>query len=126
MSNKSRPDYLPRAVRRKVLLARWLLAWERLWPALVPVASVVALFFSLALVEAFGALAGWLHIAVLVGFAGLLIGAIWYGFRDFRYPGWEEARRRLELDSGEYHSRSKRSASRLGHSGFCSGSRCDP
>ncbi len=84
-------------------LARATLFWERLWPALWPLTGVTGLFLALALADVLPRLPGWLHAALLLGLA---IAAGWGAIRTLarlRLPSRNEARRRLELDSGLAH-----------------------
>ena len=83
--------------------ARFALFWERLWPAMWPVAGVAGLLFSLAFLDILPLLPVWLHFAVLAGFAGAVGWAGWRGFRLLRFPAETEARRRVELESGLKH-----------------------
>lgn len=78
-----------RSVMRIVILA------ERIWPLLVPILCVVALYVSLSWFGYFHAAPLWLRLATLV----LLIGGLgWslYGLRTFRWPGKDAVDRRLE------------------------------
>nr|MBC8240431.1 DUF4175 family protein [Alphaproteobacteria bacterium] len=90
-------------------LARLVLFWERLWPALLPVLCVLGLFTALALLELPALLPGWYHVVLLVLFALLLTGAVWLGGRQWqvrgRQPGLGSGAvpRRLERDSGLTH-----------------------
>ncbi len=94
-------------------LARLVLFWERLWPALLPVLCVLGLFTALALLELPALLPGWYHVALLVLFALLLTGAVWFGGRQWQVWGRQQGRqqglgggaipRRLERDSGLTH-----------------------
>ncbi|NQV60954.1 MAG: DUF4175 family protein, partial [Alphaproteobacteria bacterium] len=87
-------------------LARLVLFWERLWPALLPVLCVLGLFTALALLELPALLPGWYHVALLVLFALLLTGAVWLGGRQWQVWGRQQGLgsgavpRRLERDSG--------------------------
>jgi uncharacterized protein (TIGR02302 family) len=90
-------------------LARLVLFWERLWPALLPVLCVLGLFMALALLEVPTLLPVWFHATLLVLFGLLLLGAVWLGGRQWyvrgRGPGLLGAAvsRRLERDSGLAH-----------------------
>ncbi|MDA8232026.1 MAG: DUF4175 family protein [Magnetospirillum sp.] len=88
---------------RRLRLARWVLAWERAWPALAAPLGVAGLFLALALFDVLPRLAVWLHGLILVGFAAAVALLVWRGFRRFGWPGDEEAARRLERDSGLAH-----------------------
>ena len=86
-----------------LLLARAVLFWERLWPALWPLVGVLGLFLTLALFDLLPLLPGWLHAALIFGFlAAAGFGAV-RGIARLRTPSTEQARRRLELDSDLVH-----------------------
>lgn len=92
-------------VKRKPDESRWLwrvrlsaavLVWERLWRALWPPFAISGLFVSLALLDFFSWIPGWLH-ALLLGLFGLATAsALWRGVRRLRIPNFGAARRRLE------------------------------
>ncbi|MFQ5775680.1 MAG: TIGR02302 family protein [Kiloniellaceae bacterium] len=84
-------------------LARAALLWERLWPAFWPAAGVAGLFLAVVLLDLLPVLPGWLHGLVLVGFFVALGLAAARGGARVRVPTTEQARRRLELDSGLDH-----------------------
>ncbi|MFM2128502.1 MAG: hypothetical protein RL477_48, partial [Pseudomonadota bacterium] len=88
---------------RKLWLARLALAWERIWPAAWPALGVGGVFVSLALFDILPVLPAWLHGAVLAAFVAGAAFALWRGFRAFRFPGVERARRRIETESGYAH-----------------------
>src|SRR5260370_20919456 len=87
----------------KIGLAWAALAWESLWPRLMPLLALVALFVAAAHLALFGGLVPWFHTGILsllaVAFCGL---AVWQ-LRSFRWPLREEAIRRLERDSDVPH-----------------------
>ena len=85
------------------VLARGILYWETLWPAIMPALCIAGLFTALALMEAPPALPGPWHAGLLALFAALLGGALWHGFRRWRSPDGAAARRRLERDSDLPH-----------------------
>lgn len=93
----------PERLAAKLTLARWALAWERLWPALWPAVGVIGLFLAIALLDLLPLLPIWLHILVLVLAALGLGAALWRARRALRFPGFAEARRRLEIRSGLQH-----------------------
>ena len=87
----------------RLRLARWVLAWERLWPALLPSAMVAGLLLAAALFDLLPLLPGWLHAGALAAFAtaaGLLARR---GLKRMAWPSDTEAARRLERDSGFDH-----------------------
>ncbi len=91
------------SLRRKLLLARLAMAWERLWPALTAPLAVLTLFVVAAYFELFTGFAAWLHIAVLAVWALVLVGVTWRSLRRLAWPTREEAQRRLETDSKVEH-----------------------
>src|SRR5689334_16923043 len=90
-------------VERKIGLAWLALAWEGLWPRLMPLLAIVALFIAAAHLDLFGGLDPWVHTGVLAALALALAGFAWWRFRSFTWPVRTEAVRRLELDSGVPH-----------------------
>lgn len=90
-------------LKRRLRLARLALAWESLWPLLWPVAGVSGLFLALALFDVLPLLPGWLHFAVIVGFALAALLFLGRAVRSFRAPDDLRARRRIERDSGLPH-----------------------
>src|SRR5262245_47319921 len=90
-------------VGRKIGLAWAALAWEGLWPRLVPLLAFVALFIAAAHLDLFSGLDPWVHTGLLVFLALAFIGLGWWRLRDFAWPTHEAAVRRLERDSKVPH-----------------------
>jgi uncharacterized protein (TIGR02302 family) len=90
-------------VERKIGLARASLAWEGLWPRLVPLFAVVMLFVAAAHLDLFAGLDPWVHTAILAALAVGFAGLGFFMLRRFRWPSRELAIRRLERDSGVTH-----------------------
>src|SRR5690242_5236686 len=90
-------------VERKIGLAWMALAWEGIWPRLMPLLAMVALFIAAAHLDLFGGLDPWVHTGILAALALGFIGLAWWRFRTFTWPIRPEAIRRLELDSGVPH-----------------------
>lgn len=84
---------------RKIGLARLALAWEGLWPRLVPVLAYAALFVAAAHLDLFAGLDPWVHTGVLAVLTLVLIGLLWWEMREFSWPTHDAAVRRLERDS---------------------------
>ncbi|HEV7372252.1 TIGR02302 family protein, partial [Arenibaculum sp.] len=87
----------------RLRLARLALAWERLWPALWPATGIAGLFLAVALSGLVPRLDGWMHAALLLAFAAAFAVALFRGLSGLRFPGTQEAIRRLERDSGLSH-----------------------
>ena len=85
------------------VLARGALAWERLWPALWPAAAVAGLFLAAALSDVLMLLPGWLHLLVLLAFAGGLAAALGHGRHGWRSIDDTQVRHRLERDNTLAH-----------------------
>jgi uncharacterized protein (TIGR02302 family) len=102
-AEKPSGDGLPLRIRAYVGAAWFLLLLERLLPALLPAALVAGACVAIALFGLPRLLPAWPQLILLIlcglGFAA----ALWYGFRDFRWPGTAEAVRRVESDSGFTH-----------------------
>jgi uncharacterized protein (TIGR02302 family) len=78
-------------------LSRLALGWERIWQAAWPAVTFAGLFIALALSDLLPDLNGYLHSAVLAGFALGLGLLLWLGFRGLVMPDPAAARRRIEL-----------------------------
>ena len=94
---------LERRVAEKQGLAWLALFWERFWPAIWPAIAIIAVFIALALMGAPAAFGGWPHVALLVLAALALLLGLRRGLSGLRAPTGEEARRRLETESGLQH-----------------------
>lgn len=102
--DQSSPDRRPlRRLGSKLLAARLVLFWERLWPALLPPALLLGLFLTLALLDLLPLLGPWLHLAALLAFAGGFAWLLRRALRGLALPDEQAARRRLERDSGLAH-----------------------
>src|SRR5712671_1853248 len=82
--------------------ARWVIAWERLWPTLATVATVIGLFLAVSW------LGTWLWLpplgrAIGVGLFFLLTAAAFATFVKFRLPSSAEGLRRLDRNTGMDH-----------------------
>lgn len=85
-----------RVLERRILLARLALWWERLWPAIWPAVGVAGVFLALALLDVWSLLPGWLHLGLLLAFAGAFGWVLWHHLRHLTPPTAGQARRRLE------------------------------
>jgi uncharacterized protein (TIGR02302 family) len=83
--------------------ARLALFWERLWPSFWPLFGVAMAFVAISLLEVWTLFPGWLHATLLALFAISGIASLILPFRRIVWPKAEEARRRLETESGLSH-----------------------
>ena len=93
------PDLLRRRIRLprfRIWLARWAILWEQFWPSFWPTFVVVGLFLIAALFDLLPLLPGWLHLALLIGFAAAFAYAIGRIWPALRFPGFMEGLRRIE------------------------------
>jgi len=97
------PTAYVKRLARKAFYARLALRWERLWPRLWGLFSIILVFLSVALFDLLPQLPYWFHWLALVGFA------IVFGYRlkgvftvDFGISA-DDVRNRLERDSGFDH-----------------------
>lgn len=84
-------------------LARLVLWFERLWPAVAPALGVIGVLAVAALFDLPRLLSPILHVAALVAGALAVLGCLGTGIRRVRRPRADEADRRLEADSGLRH-----------------------
>jgi uncharacterized protein (TIGR02302 family) len=82
--------------------ARWAILWERLWPALAAVATVVGLFLAVSWLGLWLWLPPLARAAGMLGFLALAIVAA-LPFISVRMPGTSDGLRRLDRDSGLRH-----------------------
>ena len=90
-------------IERHVLVARAILTWERLWPALWPASGIVGLGLAAALFNLLAPLPWTLHALILASFVTAIALSLYFNLAHFVRPGWDEAARRLERDSGASH-----------------------
>ena len=84
-------------------LTRLSLIWEHLWPALWPATAIAGLFIAAALLNIFALLPLWFHVLILVATLVGFTSVIYRLFTQFPKIQVEQARHRLELDSGLSH-----------------------
>jgi uncharacterized protein (TIGR02302 family) len=89
---------LATALRR----ARWTILWERLWPALAALATLVGLFLAVSWLGLWLWLPPLGRAAVLVGFVAMAVAAA-LPFVSLRMPGAPDGLRRLDRGSGLSH-----------------------
>jgi uncharacterized protein (TIGR02302 family) len=99
-TNIGRPGSDPLA--RVLTRARWALLWERLWPPLAAIATVVGFFLALSWLGVWLWLPSLARSAGLVIFAILLVAAAWPLVR-LRFPSVADGLRRLDHASGIAH-----------------------
>jgi len=102
------PQTLLQALRR----ARWTILWERLWPVVATLATVVGLFLTLSWLGLWLWLPPLFRAAAMILFAGLALWAA-YPLRGFRMPAPAEALSRLDRGSGLAHRPATTIADRL-------------
>ncbi len=93
----------PAAVGWRLPLALGALLWERVWPNLWPAVAIALVYVSLSLVDLWAYTPGWLHLAAMIVFAVAVLAAAAYGLWRVALPHREQARRRLEDESGLQH-----------------------
>src|SRR5207302_9383637 len=89
----------PQRAERFIAVARAILLWERVWPAMWPGMGIVGLGMIFALIGLFGILPGAAHAVILVVLFGAATFVFWRAFARFRGPRWEDGARRVERDS---------------------------
>ena len=93
----------PRGLGPRRTLARLILWWERLLPAVLPAAGVAGVFLALALLDVPKMLPWWGHAALLAVTGLAIAGLLWHGLSRLIRPSRDAADRRLERDSGLTH-----------------------
>ena len=99
---KDSPSSLDAKFARKVMLSRWALLFERLWPRLWLILGVAGLFLLVSLLGIWPHLPELAHVALLAAFAIAGIVSLILAAR-VRFPTHEEAVRRIERVSGVPH-----------------------
>jgi len=90
-------------VRRHVILARAILGFERIWPALWPASGIAGLVLGAALFDLFTPLPWPLHALILACITTAIALTLYFNLEDMRLPSWDEGARRLEQDSALAH-----------------------
>lgn len=96
-------DRLLHVVRRRRKLAKAVLLFELVWPALWPAAGVTGVLLCAALLDLPGLLPPWLHLVLLVGVLAGIGFLLARGLSRVDRPGIVDADRRLEAVSGLRH-----------------------
>ena len=96
------PEQVTRRLERLRRGARFALSWEELWPAILAVLGVVALFLIASWLGLWLSLPRWGRIAGLVVFAALLLAPLVWMAR-FRLPSRSATLGRIDRDSGLPH-----------------------
>jgi uncharacterized protein (TIGR02302 family) len=102
-AHEERTERLRRALRRWRGVARAVLLFERVWPALWPSLGLLGLFVCAALLNLPQLLPGWLHLLLLIAIGLAAIGLAAWRLRSLHLPRAAAADRRLERDSGLRH-----------------------
>ncbi|MES2255801.1 MAG: DUF4175 family protein [Pseudomonadota bacterium] len=90
-------------LNRRIVMARLVLVVERVAPALWPAIGVIGLYFAAALFGLFTVIP-WIVQSLILAAAITATGlALENGFRDFHWPNWQDAARRLERDNALAH-----------------------
>jgi uncharacterized protein (TIGR02302 family) len=84
-------------------LARTVILFEVLWPALWLPLTAVGIFLALALLDLPPLLPGWLHVGLLAFVALAVAGLLVHGLWRVRLPDDKAADRRMETQSGLIH-----------------------
>lgn len=93
----------PKGLRRMRRLARGVLWFETIWPAVAPAIGLVLLFTCVALLDLPQVLPPPLHLAFLVISGVAVLVSLGLGVRHIRRPPMQAGDRRLEADSGLRH-----------------------
>jgi uncharacterized protein (TIGR02302 family) len=93
------PEFLLAAALRR---ARWTIFWERLWPALAAIATVLGLFLAVSWLGVWLWLPPLIRAVGVLVFLGLVIVAA-LPFTSVRMPGLSDGLQRLDRDSGLKH-----------------------
>jgi uncharacterized protein (TIGR02302 family) len=102
-SGEDRREKLTRTLYRRRALARLVLSFERLWPALWPALGIAGLFVCLALLELPQMLPPWPHALLLTAVVAAIVGLLIVNLRGLSAPRDADADRRLEQASGLSH-----------------------
>jgi uncharacterized protein (TIGR02302 family) len=97
------PAPFDRPTKRRLVLARIAIFWERLWPALWPTVGVAGAFAALALFEFWQRLPLWAHLGAVVSVVAAVGALLIRTILRFRVPTEDDARRRLEIKGGLAH-----------------------
>lgn len=100
---EDRLEPLLRGLRRRRRLARAVLLFEQVWPAIWPALGIAGLFLCAALLDLLPLLPGWAHATVLALTALAALVALLRGLARITLPRADDADRRLESASGLRH-----------------------
>ena len=104
---------LERGLSQLSLRAGFALWWERLWPALVPLLSVAAIFIAASWLGVFAALPSWARLVALVAFAASALASL-VPLARIAPPRQAERLRRIDRDSNAKHGLASAWADQLG------------
>jgi len=107
MSTEPKPAMPHRAAQPTVgwrlVAALAALLWERVWPNLWPALALALIYVSLSLFDIWAVTPGWLHLALLIVFGIGVAAALGHGVWRIVLPHRDQAKRRLEQESGLRH-----------------------
>ena len=87
-----------------ILLTRFVLFWERAWPALLPVLAIPYILAVMSLYGVWRYAPGWLHLITLILAALAAAHLLWRTRGDFSWPSKRKALARLEEDGRAPHT----------------------
>ncbi|WP_428493074.1 DUF4175 domain-containing protein [Rhodopila sp.] len=97
------PPKLPGRLSGRRLLARGVILFEAVWPALWPPLAIIGLFLCAALLNLPALLPASTQVALLALVGLAVVGSLLWGLRSIRLPDDRAADRRLETNSGLIH-----------------------
>lgn len=95
-NDSSGPDPLNARLHRHLVVARWGMAFERLWPAIWPAVGVTGFYIAFSLFDPWTQLPIWIHLLALVSCLGAAFFIIRRALTDIDWPTNSDASRLLE------------------------------
>ncbi|WP_425410775.1 DUF4175 domain-containing protein [Hyphococcus sp.] len=99
---RTKPKRLPGGAA--IFLARAVLFWERVWPAILPALAIPALFIIFSLYDIWSVAPVWMHWSALAAGAVAFAATLFVNLRSLRTPSRREAQARLEQDGAVDHA----------------------